>query len=54
MGLITVFIFWEVMAIGEGDPDGAAWFGFAACVVLVIGAKAVAIFLKRPDTYYDD
>ncbi len=32
----------------------AAWFGFAACVVLVFGAKALAIFLKRPDTYYDD
>ena len=38
--------------------DGAfaftAWFGFAAAVALVFGAKAIAIFLKRPDTYYDD
>jgi hypothetical protein len=32
----------------------AAWFGFAACVLLVVGAKVLAIFLKRPDTYYDD
>ncbi|HUS55295.1 MAG TPA: hypothetical protein VMY41_14995 [Thermohalobaculum sp.] len=32
----------------------AAWFGFIACVLLVVGAKALAIFLKRPDTYYDD
>jgi hypothetical protein len=32
----------------------AAWFGFFACVLLVVGAKALAIFLKRPDTYYDD
>ena len=32
----------------------AAWLGFFACVLLVVGAKALAIFLKRPDTYYDD
>ncbi len=32
----------------------AAWMGFGGCVVLVLGAKALAIFLKRPDTYYDD
>jgi hypothetical protein len=32
----------------------AAWLGFAACVVLVLGAKVLSIFLKRPDTYYDD
>ena len=32
----------------------AAWFGFGACVVLVVVAKFLAIFLKRPDTYYDD
>jgi hypothetical protein len=30
-----------------------AWFGFAACVVLVLVAKALGAFLKRPDTYYD-
>ncbi len=43
---------------GHFELDGifgfGAWFGFAACVVLVFGAKALAIFLKRPDTYYDD
>jgi SNF family Na+-dependent transporter len=32
----------------------AAWFGFLSCVFLVVGAKAIAIFLKRPDTSYDD
>ena len=40
------------------DLDGAfgfaAWFGFGASVVLVLGSKAIGIFLKRPDTYYDD
>ena len=38
----------------DGIFGFAAWFGFASCVVLVLGAKALAIFLKRPDTYYDD
>jgi hypothetical protein len=30
-----------------------AWYGFAACVVLVLFAKLVGNLLKRPDTYYD-
>ncbi len=38
----------------DGTFGFAAWLGFGACVVLVVGAKALAIFLKRPDTYYDD
>jgi hypothetical protein len=38
----------------DGAFGFAAWFGFGACVALVLGAKALAIFLKRPDTYYDD
>ena len=41
--------FWADGIFGFG-----AWFGFGACVVLVVAAKALAIFLKRPDTYYDD
>jgi len=43
---------------GHFGLDGAfgfgAWFGFASCVVLVVIAKVLSIFLKRPDTYYDD
>jgi hypothetical protein len=31
-----------------------AWYGFAACVALVLFAKALGAVLKRPDTYYDD
>ena len=38
----------------DGTFGFAAWFGFGAFVVLVLGAKALAIFVKRPDTYYDD
>ena len=31
-----------------------SWYGFIACVVLVVGSKALGAFLKRKDTYYDD
>lgn len=29
-----------------------AWFGFAACVAMIVAAKGLALVLKRPDTYY--
>ena len=38
----------------EGTFGFGAWFGFVACLVLVVGAKALGVILKRPDTYYDD
>lgn len=31
-----------------------AWYGFVACVILVVGSKLLGFILKRPDTYYDD
>lgn len=31
-----------------------AWFGFLSCVGLIVFAKALGFFLKRPDTYYDE
>ena len=31
-----------------------AWFGFGACVALVLVARTLGLVLKRPDTYYDD
>lgn len=31
-----------------------AWFGFLACVALVLLAVALGVILKRPDTYYED
>ena len=30
----------------------SAWFGFAACAAMIIVAKALALLLKRPDSYY--
>ena len=31
-----------------------AWYGFATCVAMIVFAKALGVFLKRGDTYYDD
>jgi hypothetical protein len=31
-----------------------AWFGFAACAAMIVVAKALALVLKRPDSYYED
>lgn len=36
----------------DGLPGFSAWFGFAACVVLVAGAKGLGVILKRKDDYY--
>jgi hypothetical protein len=30
-----------------------AWFGFGACAAMILVAKALALVLKRPDTYYE-
>lgn len=30
-----------------------AWFGFAACAALILIAKGLGVFLKRPDDYYE-
>jgi len=38
----------------DGTFGFGAWFGFLSCVVLVVFAKGLGAFLKRPDTYYDN
>lgn len=38
----------------DGVFGFGAWFGFAACVVLIVGAKLLGALLKRPDGYYDE
>ena len=30
----------------------SAIYGFAACALMIIGAKALGLLIKRPDTYY--
>jgi hypothetical protein len=40
-----------------GWEDGLgfyAWYGFAACVGMVVFAKILGLFLKRPDSYYNN
>jgi hypothetical protein len=32
----------------------SALFGFVACAALILIAKAIGMFLKRPDSYYDE
>ncbi len=29
-----------------------AWYGFGTCALMIVGAKALGLVLKRPDTYY--
>ena len=31
-----------------------AWYGFGACAALILIAKAIGVFLQRPDTYYGE
>lgn len=38
----------------EGVFGFHAAYGFIACAAMIIGAKALALVLKRPDTYYDE
>jgi hypothetical protein len=37
----------------DGSFGFNAWYGFATCTAMVIGAKALSLFIKRDDTYYD-
>lgn len=37
----------------DGTFGFGAWYGFASCAILIGIAKALGVFLKRPDSYYD-
>ncbi len=37
----------------DGSFGFNAWYGFATCAAMVFGAKALSLWLKRADTYYD-
>ena len=38
----------------DGTFGFNAWYGLLSCVAMILAAKALGIFLKRPDSYYDD
>ena len=53
---LTVGAQWLVPVHGHFAPEGwfgfAAGFGFLACVGMVLIARLIGYFLKRPDDYY--
>lgn len=38
----------------EGTLAFHAWYGFVACAALILIARLLGVFLKRPDTYYEE
>lgn len=38
----------------DGTFGFYAWYGFVTCAVMIVFAKGLGYFLKRPDTYYGD
>ena len=36
----------------EGWPGFNAAYGFVTCLLMIVGAKALGLFLKRGDAYY--
>ena len=37
----------------DGSFGFNAWYGFATCVAMVLGAKLLGFVIKRRDNYYD-
>lgn len=38
----------------DGSWGFYGWYGFISCVVMVVLAKLIGIFLKRKESFYDD
>ena len=56
---LLVSLLWESLVEREAHSgfDGFgfyAWFGFGACLLMVLVALLAGIALKRGDDYYDD
>ncbi|WP_206211951.1 hypothetical protein [Wenzhouxiangella sp. XN24] len=55
---LTVAAQWFIEPHGYFGVDGTfgfnAWFGFLACVVMVVVAKLLGYLVKRPESYYED
>ena len=50
--LADAFVSHDPHLVVDGTFGFAAWFGFVACIGLILVAKAIGFFLKRPDDYY--
>ena len=53
LSLLDLFIHPHTYFGIDGTFGFNSWYGFATCAAMVVGAKGLAIFLKRKDTYYD-
>ena len=55
---LTVLAEFAIKSKGHFGLDSSlgfnAWYGFGACVVLIVGSKMLGVMLKRKDTYYED
>ena len=51
--LSAVFVLLDLMTGHERLFGFYAWFGFIACVGLVLAAKVLRMLLMRPEDYYD-
>ena len=51
--IIDFFIHKHAQFPWEGAPDFFAVYGFVSCVLLIFIAKALRLFVKRDETYYD-
>lgn len=38
----------------DGTLGFFAWYGFAACVILLLLARLLGMLLERPETFYDE
>ena len=59
LAVLLILLFLDVLRTEAHFPleatfGFAAWFGFLSCVGMIAFAKAIALFLKRPDAHYDD
>ena len=52
---VAAEVFWHGHGFFLVDGTFAfnAWYGFAACVALMVLAKLLGILIRRPDDYYD-
>lgn len=61
LGLLVLFLLWDIFLLDKSHAHTAAerlpafWalFGFAAAVLIVVGAKTIGLLLQTDEDYYD-
>jgi hypothetical protein len=48
------FVEIKPVAIIDSRPFFHAWFGFGSCVIMILFAKILGLFLKRGEGYYKE